>query len=338
MADAEHVAKLLTLSSTEWLTWRKTTRVKPDLREASLCDPNPQWSIRGAVTSNLEHYDLSDADLSGAILKQANLRGANLRGANLTRANLRYANLHSADLSKCRLDLANLTLANCTRAIFNGAVFWETVLARTNLHKAVGLERAKHGGPSIIDHRTLKRSGRLPDTFLTGLGVPPELAREMINYVRTSPNYESCFISYSTKDSEFVRRLHRALKMRNVHCWFAEHDMQSGKRIIPQIEEAIDSKERVLLVLSEHSLKSHWVNFEIKRTRERERASSTDVLFPLSLLPFADVRKLSSIDPDTGEDLARAIREFYIEDFSSWEDDSAFASSLSKLVANLRKE
>lgn len=288
--------------------------------------------------SNLEGYDLSHADLSGAILKDAKLQAANLRGANLRQANLRYADLRRADLSYSTLDEANLTLANCHGAVFDRTLFWETVLARTNLHEAKGLETARHGGPSIIDHRTLKRSGRLPNAFLSGLGLPHELAQSILQYARNHPGFSSCFISYSAKDSKFAQKLHSSLELNGVQCWLAEHDMRAGRRIVDQLEEAIDSRERVLLILSEHSIRSPWVNFEIKRARDRENASQSDVLFPISLLPFAEVQKWTAIDTDTGEDLARVIREFYIQDFSAWADEIAFQDAVQKLIASLRKE
>jgi rRNA maturation protein Rpf1 len=114
--------------------------------------------------------------------------------------------------------------------------------------------------------------------------------------------------------------------------------MQAGRRIIDQLEEAIDSRERVLLIVSEHSIESPWVNFEIKRARDRERAIRTDVLFPISLLPFTELRKWTAIDVDTGEDLARVVREFYVQDFSHWLEESAYAEACQKLLASLRKE
>ncbi|MEQ8767533.1 MAG: toll/interleukin-1 receptor domain-containing protein [Planctomycetota bacterium] len=286
----------------------------------------------------MEGYDLSDADLSGATLKHGKLKSAILKGANLRQANLRYADLRQVNLSYCVLHQANFTLANCYGAVFEGALFWETVLARTNLHEAVGLETARHGGPSVIDHRTLKRSGRLPDAFLAGLGLPHELAQSIMQCVRKQPGFASCFISYSAKDSDFAHKLRGALQLSGVQCWLAGHDMRPGRRIVDQLEEAIDSRERVLLILSEHSIRSAWVHFGIKRARDRERASEDDVLFPISLLPFADLQKWSAIDADTGENLARVVREFYIQDFSTWTDDTAFAEAAEKLISSLRKE
>ena len=338
MADPQHVAKLLELTAEEWSAWRTAESIKPNLQDAVLSDPNPDWAIRGTATTNLEGYDLSGADLRGATLRHGRLKSADLRRANLRQANLRFADLRRADLSDAILDEANLTLANCHGAVFRRTLFWETVLARTNLHEAIGLETAKHGGPSIIDHRTLKKSGRLPAVFLNGIGVPQPLAQSMIQYVQNHPGFSSCFISYSSKDLEFVEVLHSHLESHGVQCWLAEHDMQAGRRIIDQLEEAIDSRERVLLILSWNSTQSPWVNFEIRRAREKEKITGSDILFPISLLEFEDLRNWTSIDTDTGEDLARVVRQFHVQDFSNWKNEESLGQALENLVASLRKE
>jgi hypothetical protein len=51
--------------------------------------------------------------------------------------------------------------------------------------------------------------------------------------------FYSCFISYSTKDQEFAKRLHADLQVSGVRCWFARHDIQSGKKLHEQIDHAI---------------------------------------------------------------------------------------------------
>ncbi len=110
------------------------------------------------------------------------------------------------------------------------------------------------------------------------------------------------------------------------------------RRIIDQLEEAIDSRERVLLILSGNSTQSPWVNFEIRRAREKEKITGSDILFPISLLEFEDLRNWTSIDTDTGEDLARVVRQFHVQDFSNWKNEESLGQALENLVASLRKE
>ena len=49
----------------------------------------------------------------------------------------------------------------------------------------------------------------------------------------------------------------------DVRCWFAPHDIQGGRKIHEQIGEAIRVYDRLLLILSEHSMNSEWVKTEI---------------------------------------------------------------------------
>ena len=51
--------------------------------------------------------------------------------------------------------------------------------------------------------------------------------------------YYSCFISYSSKDEEFAKRLHAALRAAYVCCWFAPEDLRIGERFRRKIDEAI---------------------------------------------------------------------------------------------------
>lgn len=53
-------------------------------------------------------------------------------------------------------------------------------------------------------------------------------------------------------------------------------------------------------------------------------------------IPEWDAEK--AIDTDTGEDLARVVREFYIQDFSDWMNNASFILSLEKLLASLKRE
>jgi hypothetical protein len=60
------------------------------------------------------------------------------------------------------------------------------------------------------------------------------------------------------------------LQSKGVRCWFAPHDIQGGKKIREQIDEAIRVYDRLLLILSEHSMNSEWVKTEIAGARQRE--------------------------------------------------------------------
>jgi hypothetical protein len=65
--------------------------------------------------------------------------------------------------------------------------------------------------------------------------------------------YASCFISYSTKDQDFVGRLYSDLQSHGVSCWYAPHHAKGGQKLDDQIERGIDMHDRTLLVLSKNT-------------------------------------------------------------------------------------
>lgn len=143
--------------------------------------------------------------------------------------------------------------------------------------------------------------------------------------------YHSVFISYSSIDEAFATKLFEALKESGVRVWFAPHDIKPGQKIHRQIHHAIEEYDKLLLVLSEASMKSDWVGTELYKARHRERQQDVQMLFPVRLVPFERIREWSAFDADSGRDLAREIREYFIPDFTNWNDDDAFGREFGRL-------
>jgi hypothetical protein len=190
MAD-ESQLEVLKQEVAAWNEWRREEL----FREVDLSEANLRGTNLGRA--NLYKADLSRASLFRANLSRARLSQARLRGANLTIANLSEARLDGADLSECN---------------FEQASFLETDLSNVDLSRCKGLELIRHGGPSPIDTRTLQRSGPLPLVFLRGVGLPDKLIEYLPSLLNQSIQLYSCFISYSAKDEDFVRRLHADLQ------------------------------------------------------------------------------------------------------------------------------
>jgi len=284
------------------------------------------------VGVDLSDSDLLDADLGGAILTDANLRvaqlsGANLREANLINADLRDAHLTSADLSNSILYDANLSYAHLHKADLSGARLHETSLAAVELSGVIGLETCKHRGPSIIDHRTLQYSGPLPLVFMRGVGLPQRVIEYLPSLVGQAIQYYSCFISYSTKDQEFAERLHADLQNDGVRCWFAPHDMAIGRKILDEIDVAIRLRDKVLLILSQHSIRSDWVEDEVTKAFEEERKRQQIVLFPV---------RLDDAVMDTNEAWAAKLRARHIGDFRRWKDHDGYKTSFQRVLRDLK--
>jgi hypothetical protein len=351
MANPEHV-KILKEGVEAWNKWRtENLGIVPDLNRADL-------SGAGLRKANLFKAKLSDADLRGADLTMADLRGADLfranlggailsgailsaailSGANLTAADLRYANLTGADLSGADLWLTYFSFSYIEGANFTNSRMLTTVFADVDLSQAKGLETVQHTGPSTIGFDTVQRSrGRIPDAFLRGAGVSDELIA-VIRAMGGAIQFYSCFISYSSKDQLFAERLYADLQARGVRCWFAPHDVQGGKKLHEQIDIAIQSQERLLLILSPESINSEWVKTEIAKARRREVIEKRRMLFPVALkITYDELKEWECFDADTGKDSAREIREYYIPDFSQWERPEKFKQEFDKLVRDLKK-
>lgn len=103
-----------------------------------------------------------------------------------------------------------------------------------------------------------------------------------------------------------------------------------------QIDEAIRVYDRLLLILSEHSMKSSWVETEISKARKRELREGRRMLFPVRLVEFERLRDWECFDADTGKDSAREIREFFIPDFSNWKDHDSYKMAFDRLLRDLK--
>jgi hypothetical protein len=134
----------------------------------------------------------------------------------------------------------------------------------------IGLETCLHHGPCYIDHRTIEKSGPLPIRFLRGVGLPERLIDHLPTLLKEVIQFYSCFISYSTKDQEFADRIHADLQNKGIRCWFAPRDLPIGGKILDEIDAGIRLRDKLLLILSEHSIKSDWVEDEVTKAFEEE--------------------------------------------------------------------
>jgi hypothetical protein len=151
-------------------------------------------------------------------------------------------------------------------------------------------------------------------------------------------DHYSCFVSYAAEDEEFATKLHARLVAAGVKMWFAPEDMQAGKKLHEQIGEAVQERDRLLLVLSEQSLASEWVVTEIRKARKIELNDGKRKLFPIRLVPFDVIRNWERFDADSGKDLGVEIREYFIPDFSKWKDEDAFDMAFTRLLRDLRAD
>lgn len=285
--------------------------------------------------------DLRNADLQAAMLTGIDFRRTNLDGANLSHAHLDAALLNAASFSQANLSDARLRNCNLYKTYFK-----ETILHRTNMHHAslldtaflnvdlsttVNLANVFHLGPSTISIDTIQGSkGKIPDIFLRGAGVSEQLLTCIRDSGRAPFHYFTCFISYSTKDKHFVEILYQDLRKAGVLCWYAPESLKTGQKFPAYITEAVQSREKMLIVLSKHSLKSEWVKKEVGLARQKEGNGKREVLLPVCL----DNAHLNS-----PTDWAAAIRkQRHIKSFENWQQPSRYQEMLKGLLKDLLKE
>ena len=332
-----------------------------DLARGNLTKAN----LSGAILSkaNLKGADLDGADLGGAILSYANLEGANLmnadlsgtnfqnanlRNAYLQNTNLKGANLEGADLRKADLFDANLNRTNLRKADLSEVSMGYTNLGNIDLSEVKGLDKIKHVAPSAISVDALEQSkGKIPEEFLRWCGLSdweiesaklykPELSTKEIDDVLyrvhdlragRALQINPLFISYSHKDSDFVYAVEKHLDKKGIRFWRDIHDASAG-RLEKVVDRAMRQNPTVLLVLSESSVKSDWVEHEARSARDLEKELKRDVLCPVAL-------------DDTWKDckwparLREQIMEYNILDFSKWKDEGEFEKMFRKLIDGL---
>lgn len=344
--DEEHL-DLLMQAVEHWNKWRKEyPDIEPDLEDAHL---SPHFYDVPLNRADFFGVDFSGANLSGAHLNGfqlidadfsgANLAAASFAGSRLTRANFSSALLDGTDLSGTDLDDADfkgayLGYANLSRTSLRGTNFSKAEVGSTQFNEldlctVKGLETVKHVRPSSIGVDTIYLSqGSIPEIFLRGAGVPDSFITYSRSLIGRPIDFYSCFISYSSKDQPFAERLYADLQNKGVRCWFAPEYMKIGDKIRHRIDESIRVYDKLLLVLSKHSVKSQWVEQEVETALAKEREGQPHVLFPLRL--DEAVMQLAGGWPA----LIRNTR--HIGDFTKWKQHDDYQQAFERLLRDLQ--
>ena len=308
MADPYHLKKLAE-GVNAWNQWRKKCpEVLPDLRYADMHD-------RILTGIDFHHTTLDGADLQNTKLDRASFASASLFQANLSGAKLRYAYLHKAFFKETILQRTNA----------HEAQLLDTMFLNVDLSGMLNLESVHHLGPSTIGFDTIQRSkGTIPDIFLLGTGASEQLLT-CIHASGYAPfDYATCFISYSSHDQHFIDILYRDLRKAGVLCWYAPENMKAGEKFPLSITEAVQSREKVLVVLSKHSLQSDWVRREVALARQKEGNGKREVLIPI---------RLDSAVLNTATDWGISIRQKrHIRSFENWRQSGPYQKMFSDLL------
>jgi uncharacterized protein YjbI with pentapeptide repeats len=313
-----------------------------DLSRAHLREAN----LRNAslIIASLSNVDLIRADLTSALLSGADLSNALLSGADLSLSVLNKTDLSGALLDGALLDGALLDGAILNRADLRGATLVGVILDGADLSEATigrsifgnvdfrmvkGLETVIHRGPSEISTSTLARSqGNISEIFLRGAGLDDA----SIHYARaliTNPTeYYTCFISHASKDGAFAERLYTNLQNGGIRCWLASEGLKSSEKFRQRTDGSLRRYDILLLVLSEHSVNSQWVEKEVEAAFKKEHQHNALALFAIKL----DETVMSSDKAWAG----KLRRERHIIDFALWKEHDEYFKSVEQLIRDIK--
>ncbi len=324
-----------------------------DLREADLREANlnkADLRIANLNRAHLSGANLRDTCLRGIILRKAILIRADLREADLTKANLTEANLSKADLSKARLPNVDLIKSELVKTNLCESSIGNTKFGDQDLSQTKNLDKVHHHGPSTIGIDSIYKSkGMIPEVFLRSCGLSPweiEMCRlynpdltpnEISEIISTElfskrtkkfPFHRGVFISYSHSDSDFVDKLRNCLMDSGfVTVWLDKHDMEAGD-IQKQVHRQLRMQDIVLVVLSENSIESDWVENELRLARKIEKEEKRDALCPVCL-DNSWKEKMDDV-------LWGRLGKKFIVDFSVWKTKK-FGGQFTKLLNGILK-
>ena len=330
MANPEHL-EILNKGVDYWNDWRISDRSLIDLSRVKLY--NIKLSGINLAKVDLSYSEFIESDFKRATFFAANLTQTKFINSDLTEADLSEANLcgskyYSSNLSRANLFRSNLSEAVLKNADLNGAFIGFTIFAFVDLSTVKNLNSVIHRSSSSVDIETLYYSkGNIPAEFLRGCGVPDQMIEYAKSLTANPIEYYSCFISYSHHDEDIARRIHNDLQAAGVRCWFAPHDLKIGDKIRPVIDDTIRVHDKLLLILSEYSVQSDWVEHEVEHALSLETERKKGMLFPVRL-------DEAIMDSKTGW-AGNVRRQRHIGNFTKWKDHDAYQALFKRLLRDL---
>lgn len=120
------------------------------------------------------------------------------------------------------------------------------------------------------------------------------------------------FISHSSQDKPFVRRLVADLIRADLKVWIDERELKVGDSIVANIEEGLKDTDYLVIVLSEHSVQSRWVRAELDAALMNELSGRGTVVLPVriddcEIPPLLEPRVFADFRDDYDAGLAQLL-------------------------------
>lgn len=127
----------------------------------------------------------------------------------------------------------------------------------------------------------------------------------------------SIFISHSSLDKPFARKLDAALSRCGADVFLDERSIEVGQSIPKRIAEGIQAATYFVLVVSANSNQSKWVQDELDRATMRAVSGAGALLMPVRIEDVA---------------IPAAVSHIQCADFLHWQEERAFNAGVDRLL------
>ena len=149
-----------------------------------------------------------------------------------------------------------------------------------------------------------------------------------VPWLRTPLSTTRALLAIPAKTRSLPKRLYADLQRKNIRCWFAPEDLKIGDEFRNRIDESIRLYDKLLVILSQHSIDSAWVEYEVKKALKKEQDQGKPALFPIVL---------DEAIKDAPDAWAADIRrKRHIGDFTKWKDHDAYQVAFQRLLRDLQ--
>jgi hypothetical protein len=115
--------------------------------------------------------------------------------------------------------------------------------------------------------------------------ISEQLSERMFHARLVTGNNKRVFISHSSKDKQFARFLSVDLANAGHHPWLDEWDIRVGESIPTKIADGLENCDALIIILSEHSVSSKWVESEWQAKYWDEITQGRIQVLPVLLKP-----------------------------------------------------
>jgi hypothetical protein len=114
------------------------------------------------------------------------------------------------------------------------------------------------------------------------------------------------FVSHSSADKKFVRKLKDDLNENDIQTWVDEDELHLGDSLSEKLDSALEDSSHFLIVLSEASIKSDWVQYELEKALRHKKSNLLQKIIPVKYKSCEVPKELASL---LYADLSKEIRE-----------------------------